>query len=220
MKRLPEKCIDSVVTDPPYGVGLVARTTKSSRSEAATKYQDDADFIRSTIVPRVKYAIAHCSVAMITSGTRNMFAYPEPQELGCVFFPNGAGPSRWGFGTFNPILFYGKDPYLVKGLGGRPTGVIATQVAVEKTDHPCPKPLKWMEWMVERCSFEGQMILDPFCGSGTTLMAAKKLGRHFIGFELDEKYCKIARERVARTEPRPSMKKQGSNFEYFNVLED
>jgi DNA modification methylase len=197
MGDLLDSDISAVITDPPYGVNLEGKITKHTWREASTTYQDDEDYVKNEIVPRVRYAIERWNVALITPGMRNIFAYPEPREMGCVFFPTGAGSSRWGFGTFNPILFYGSDPYLVAGLGRRPNGVAATHwLCDEMIDHPCSKPLAWMEWMVERGSLKGQTVLDPFCGSGTTLIAAKMLERHFLGFEISARYCEIARERL------------------------
>lgn len=206
MKAIPDGAVDAVITDPPYGVDLVARCTKHTKREASTIYQDDEAFIRSEIVPRVVAAIKCGKVALLTPGTRNIFAYPEPREMGCIFFPNGAGMSRWGFGTFNPVMYYGNDPYLQARLGSRPNGVSATHwLSDDSIDHPCPKPLQWMEWMVNRGSLGGQTILDPFCGSGTTLVAAKKLGRHFLGFEISPEYCEIARRRLAEIDAQPSL---------------
>jgi DNA modification methylase len=48
-------------------------------------------------------------------------------------------------------------------------------------------------------TYEGDVVLDPFIGSGTTAVAAKKTGRHYIGFEISEDYCDIARKRVEET---------------------
>lgn len=61
--------------------------------------------------------------------------------------------------------------------------------------HPCFRPLKTMEWLVSNFTEEGDTILDPFAGSGTTLLAALRTGRKAIGVEIEEKYCKIAAER-------------------------
>lgn len=66
----------------------------------------------------------------------------------------------------------------------------------DKKVHQYQKPLQLYEQLVEICSFEGETVLDPFMGSGTTGLACKNLNRNFIGIELDEKYFKIAKERL------------------------
>ncbi|MGZ9413839.1 DNA-methyltransferase [Mycoplasma sp. 480] len=68
----------------------------------------------------------------------------------------------------------------------------------EKVDHPTQKSLKLMEEIIKIHTNEGDLILDPFMGSGTTGVAALKLKRNFIGIEKDEKYFKIAKERIEK----------------------
>lgn len=63
--------------------------------------------------------------------------------------------------------------------------------------HPSQKPVGLMRWCIEQANHDG-LILDPFMGSGTTLRAAKDLGRKAIGIELDERYCQIAAERCSQ----------------------
>ncbi len=62
--------------------------------------------------------------------------------------------------------------------------------------HPCQKPPPLMRWILRQLN--AQTILDPFMGSGTTLRAAKDLGRKAIGIEIEEKYCEIAARRMAQ----------------------
>lgn len=65
--------------------------------------------------------------------------------------------------------------------------------------HPTQKPLELMEFLIYTYTNEGDLILDFTCGSGTTLIAAKNLHRKCIGIELDEKYCKITKDRILLT---------------------
>lgn len=66
----------------------------------------------------------------------------------------------------------------------------------ESVDHPCQKPIGLYTNMIARSP--GQMVLDPFAGSGTALEAAKNLGRRAIGIEIEEKYCEIAAKRLSQ----------------------
>jgi len=62
--------------------------------------------------------------------------------------------------------------------------------------HPTQKPLGILTPLVESFSHPGDVVLDPFCGSGSTLLAAKLAGRNFLGIELDAHYCSVARDRL------------------------
>jgi site-specific DNA-methyltransferase (adenine-specific) len=65
-----------------------------------------------------------------------------------------------------------------------------------KTVHPTQKPLALMEYFIKTYSLEWDLVLDFTCGSGTTLVACEKLNRKWIGIELEEKYCEIAKQRI------------------------
>ena len=69
------------------------------------------------------------------------------------------------------------------------------------TEHPCIYPLPMIERIIKMASNSDDIVLDPFLGSGTTLVAAKKLGRRGIGFELDEKYEPIIEKRLLTEAP-------------------
>jgi hypothetical protein len=82
--------------------------------------------------------------------------------------------------------------------GGRQAVWTYNTCKVDRPDHPCPKPLPLMSHLVTDFTDPGDTILDPFMGSGTTLVAAKRLGRKAIGIELNERYCEIAVSRLAQ----------------------
>jgi site-specific DNA-methyltransferase (adenine-specific) len=67
----------------------------------------------------------------------------------------------------------------------------------ENTDHPTQKPEKLIAKIVLASSDPGGVVLDPFLGSGTTSVVAKKLGRRYVGIELEERYCCLAEKRLA-----------------------
>ena len=62
--------------------------------------------------------------------------------------------------------------------------------------HPTQKPVALMEALIKLTTTENQIVLDPFCGSGSTLVAAKNLNRQYIGIEINEEYCKTAEQRL------------------------
>jgi site-specific DNA-methyltransferase (adenine-specific) len=66
----------------------------------------------------------------------------------------------------------------------------------EKTYHPAQKPLKLMMALIELTTIPGQLVLDPFAGSGTTVVAAKQLGRGYLAIERDMKMCEVAKRRL------------------------
>lgn len=67
--------------------------------------------------------------------------------------------------------------------------------------HPCPFPLELPSRLIELFSAEGEIVLDPFMGSGTTAIAAQRLGRGYVGYEREARFCQIARERLAQSHP-------------------
>lgn len=71
----------------------------------------------------------------------------------------------------------------------------------DKNHHPTVKPLKLMSYLITLGSRPGDVVLDPFLGSGTTALAAKNLGREYIGIEREEEYVKIAEARIAAIKP-------------------
>lgn len=119
--------------------------------------------------------------------------------------------------TFEPVLWFTKpykigttiaDNVLAHGVGAfneeaflryeKSTDNVLTSgfMPGESGLHPTQKPIKLMQAIIELATQEGQVVLDPFCGSGTTLVAAKNTGRKYIGFELNHEYFEIAESRL------------------------
>ena len=68
--------------------------------------------------------------------------------------------------------------------------------SAKRIGHPAPFPVELAKRVISLYSYAGDTVLDPFTGSGTTLVAAKEMGRTYVGYEIEPKYCKIARERL------------------------
>jgi len=207
--------VDAVVTDPPYGVGFSGSTTKHSakHGETYTQFHDTRENVSDIIVPAVTAALSKAKCGIITPGIACMFDYPEPRAVGWIYYPSGANSGPWGFVCGQPIFYYGKDPYLAKQLGRLPNCFASTEAA-EQNGHPCPKPIKQMEWLVNRASLAGDTVLDIFAGSGTTGVACARLGRRFIGIEVEPRYFDIACRRIEAAQ------RQKDLFVHAPVAED
>ena len=198
--------VDAVVTDPPYGVGYEGSTTKHGRNGGAyASFEDTPEMIASVCVPAVRMAMAIARSGVVTPGRACAMLYDPPRAFGAIFYPSGANAGPWGFVCSQPLFYYGKDPYLMRGLGRRPDGFSTTEATDRSVKHPCPKPIGTMQWMVARVSFERETILDPFMGSGTTGVACVNLGRKFIGIELEPKYFDIAYKRIEEAYRQPRL---------------
>jgi DNA modification methylase len=74
-------------------------------------------------------------------------------------------------------------------------------VSARQIGHPAPFPEELPRRLIELYSFRGDVVLDPFCGSGTTCVAANRLGRHYVGFDNHRDYAVLARRRLAQLKP-------------------
>lgn len=187
----------ALITDPPYGIEYSSGTTNKIRGKAnyeSTGWGDTRKYVHDVCVPAIVTALHYCGGrGAVTPGSPNLWLYPEPAVLGGLYQPSAIGMNRWGFANFNPVCFYGKDP-----RAGKTISKTVLQVTEGPSDsrHPCAKPQKAMDWLVEKVSLAGETVLDPFMGSGTTGVSCIKAGRKFIGIELEKKYFDIACERI------------------------
>jgi len=178
--------VDLVLTDFPY-----------ANNTEYISYRDTPDNLQGLIKDTFPYFNSLAPLIACTTGIGNIFLYPPPTWILCWYIgQNGQLSTPWGFNCWQPILVWGADPYLARGLGRRPDSL---RHEAEKPDifkHPCSKPIKtWSKLIMRLSPIGSQIILDPFLGSGTTAYCAKKLNRKCIGIEIEEKYCEIAANR-------------------------
>ena len=179
---------DAVVTDPPYGL----KGAETEKNEYRT-FDDDPDSVEALVNGVIAWGGFDRMV--MTPGQKMMFRYPEPSAVGVFYYPAGTGSCSWGFVGWQPIFYYGKDPVLQDGKGRAANSFYATDSA-EKNGHPCPKPILQWSRLLGRATRVGETILDPFMGSGTTLVACQRMGRAGTGIEIDPDYFEIACRRV------------------------
>jgi len=169
------------LTDPPYGVGW-----------AYESYEDTPESLRQLVGDLMPIAMERACVVLLTPGNKNQRLYPDPDWELAWFCPAGVGRGPWGFCCWQPILAYGKDPYLQNQLGGRPDALVL-QEGASNDEHPCAKPINVWKWAMERGSAHaGDGVVDPFIGSGTTLIAAEQLGRVCYGIEIEPRYVDVS----------------------------
>ena len=211
MRDWPDKCVDLVLTDFPYGVegGHGGQLKDYRKADYDGLWKDTPEYVKQKCVPTVLLSIKLANTVVFTPGTRCCNSYPQPSEVGCFFSPASSRIGLFGFQTCHPIFYYGY--YKNRGKGALATGIVMNE-SVEKLGHPCPKPIKAWSWLLERCSKPNDLVLDPMCGSGTTCVAAKMLGRRFIGIDISEEYCELSRMRLQGLKTGISVTQQKQGF--------
>lgn len=185
-KLLNGASVDLVLSDPPYGVGI----------EYAS-YDDSEDNLYA-LIDAFMPLVMKWPCVLLTTGKSHLYAYPPADWMLGWFEPAGVGRGPWGFTCWQPVLVYGKDPYLAHGMGSRPDGLVGKGEGASSQDHPVAKPLKVWSWLMERGTIaQGAIVLDPFLGSGTTIAVAEQLNRICYGMEISEQYCGVTLERMA-----------------------
>ncbi len=177
--------VDLLLADPPYGVGLAY----------GGEFQDTPDHLKQLLPAFLEQAQRVAKITVIPSGrfeieTWLMQNYP-PRWRMCWYKGPQSTASPIGFSDFELMFVYGKDVYR------RAHDYFRVQPEVDQdSGHPCPKPVGWATWIIDRLTKPGNTVMDCFLGRGTTGMAAVKLGRNFIGCELHPEYFAIAKRNI------------------------
>lgn len=167
--------VDLVLTDPPYGIG---DKMQGGTWGAAKKYED---FRRWDVAPDREVLDALVALgkhAIVWGG--NYFTLP-PSRCWLAWDKQNAVPTM-------------ADCELAWTNFDRPAKRFSWPVGKHVYGHPTEKPISLFKWCAAMST--AQTILDPYMGSGTTLRAAKDLGRNAIGIEIEERYCEIAVKRL------------------------
>ena len=173
--------VDAVVTDPPYGIAHLWAGEQSGKNGKSRLWTGDNAWDAATVPAAVTAARALAEKSIIWGGnyydlppSRGYLVWDKMQE-----FSNADSELAWCSWDQTPRTFrYAR-----------------AQLASEGKEHPTQKPLSLMEWCLGFLP-KAHTILDPFMGSGTTGVACAKLGRRFIGIELEPRYFDIACKRI------------------------
>jgi site-specific DNA-methyltransferase (adenine-specific) len=189
--------VDLVLTDPPYGVNLGehggSKETRKGLLIREYGYEDTGEHFKRIVKPAIEQCLDKSIRAMVFCVPPSMWILPPPNAIGGVFIPGAVGRNKWGWSNLIHLLLYGVAPNL--NLGAKPTAISGNS-RTQKNGHPTPKPMLWMNYFLGLGSKQGDSVLDPFLGSGTTAVACERLKRKWIGIEIEEKYCAIAVKRI------------------------
>lgn len=177
LATLADGSVDAVVTDPPYGIGFAAQPTKWQRR--AGKMPESWDDSTNNIV----LSLPAIAPAIIWGG--NYYDLPQSRCWLSWFKPDAP-----------PSMAHFELAWTSFNANSRQLTVSISETNPERVGHPTQKPLRLMQWCLGFVP-KAKAILDPFMGSGTTGVACVRLGRRFVGIEIDERYFDIACRRIS-----------------------
>ena len=175
MRTIPDGSVDAVIADPPYGCGK----TEWDELFPVSWYEQAKRIARMVVIITGSAGLAD-TIPLVGDDFIDVIA---------AWNKNGMTRGPIGYGNWLAAVVAGEKQRMGQNH-------LRFSVGGTKPDHPTPKPLSYMMCLLERVSEEGDTILDPFMGSGTTGVACVNLKRKFIGIELDETYYKMAKKRI------------------------
>lgn len=207
--------IDGVVTDPPYASGTRLEASKPSSGAMlrAGRFADrpiDLDQMTTLGFIWLLRAIAIGVTPRLAEGS-SFLSFIDwrqwPHLVGAletanfrvqtmIVWDKGAIGMGNGFRSQHELICHASRG--VPTIHDRSYGNVLNYSRQTPLDHPSPKPVGLLEILMKVCTPIGGTVLDPFAGSGSTLIAARNLGRKAIGVEINERYCEIAARRLAQ----------------------
>ena len=194
LKMLPDKCVDLILTDPPYGIEYEGGFPNSEQFEAIIN-----DSIGNIDFKILIQELRRIGKQVIIFGANNFYQdLPHKGSWICWDKRCNSDADKL-FGSKFELAWMDLEN---NGSGGRKmyriqhAGAKNADGEGQKRLHPTQKPVRLFSAIIRDFSNETDLTLDPFLGSGTTAVAAKELGRRFIGIEISPAYCKLSADRL------------------------
>lgn len=207
IKDIKSESVDLVVTDVPYKVISGGKPKHKGQPSGILSKNDGKIFENNDIKPseymselyRVLKEETHCYIFINFINLQEMMV--EAEKAGfklhtlLVWKKNNKTPSRWYMKNQEYILFMRKGK--AKKVKDAGVGhILEFNNIIGNKTHPCEKPVELLKLLIDNSSEIGDVVLDPFMGTGSCGVASLELKRRFIGFELDNGYFKIAKQRM------------------------
>ena len=211
--QLPDASVDCIITDPPYGVNLgVGGGHRSggalnSPEEGFDDSPESMLAVLRSLAPQLRRVLkpaGHLYAFFSPKFWQPIFdiwrrAGFDVRDIPCIWVkPGGAtGTNDWDHNfaaTWEPFLFASPSVQRL-AFKRRDTFVYAVDLGASRL-HAAQKPVELLRELVQLSTREGELILDPFCGSGSTLVAASQLRRRFLGYDLSTHHCNTAIKRL------------------------
>lgn len=205
-------CADMMATDPPYGVNWQGKTRRNSATMFEVLKGDDGSIDVVDALGLALKRVKRCGHVYIF-GKFDLSRLPltqsceliwdkEIQSMGDLTVPWGSQHETITFATYEISKANREVGYGALAARVRKGSVIRVQRVQggAVTRHPTEKPVLLMRQLIESSSVIGDLVLDPFAGSGSTLKAAQMEGRRAIGIEIEERYCEVAAERLSEAQ--------------------
>lgn len=201
LREVESESVDAIITDPPYGIDYHTKGTgasiKNDKSPFIWFLYDAFRVLKSGESGRGSLVcFTRWDVEQTFIDAMKLAGFQVKSEVIWDKVLHGMGDCRAQFApSHENIIFAVKGKFSFPGH--RPKDLVTFQkVNGSQMVHPTEKPVGLLANLITSVTKPGDLILDPFAGSGSTLVAAKKTGRRFIGVELDGSFYQIARRRV------------------------
>lgn len=215
LSKLESNSVDLILSDPPYGIeyGVADNATEAWDQT----FSDSYEHVFKELLPPVLKEIER----VLKPGAHFYLFFPEvyqedfyhivqaaglkPQTVPLIWYKGATGGAmKYYVMNYEPVLFGHKGE--VRNRLREPGTCVIPEPILHHTQkiHPTEKPVKLLEYFIQQSTIKGELVVDPFAGSGSTLVAAIQQGRRTLGFEKDERWYNAAVQRISRLQLEPT----------------